>query len=122
VVFHDFPDSQRQSQEKDDVIAQLIALLEDGRKAGVWAFPDARSAALIVFDGMHAVVDDTIVSGLRDPEPPCRLLEEMFTRMLAASRARAKGRSRDDDRCLKGAGLKRPPGRVMAAMPRPAGG
>jgi AcrR family transcriptional regulator len=87
VVFHDFPHSQRQSQEKDDVIAQLIALLEDGRKAGVWAFPDARSAALIVFDGMHAVVDDTIVSGLRDPEPPCRLLEQMFTRMLAASRA-----------------------------------
>jgi len=83
VVFHDFPHSQRQSQEKDDVIAQIVALLEDGRKAGVWAFPDARSAALIVFDGMHAVVDDAIVSGTRDPGPPCRLLEEMFTRMLA---------------------------------------
>ena len=87
VVFHDFPHSQRQSQEKDDVIAQLMALLEEGRNAGVWAFPDVRSAALIVFDGMHAVVDDTIVSGTRDPEPPCRLLEEMFVRMLAASRA-----------------------------------
>lgn len=84
VVFHDFPHHQRQSQEKDDVIAQIVAVLEDGRKAGVWTFPDARSAALIVFDGMHAVADDAIVAGTRDPEPPCRLLEDMFTRMLAA--------------------------------------
>lgn len=86
VVFHDFPHSQRQSQEKDDVVAQIVAVLEDGRKAGVWVFPDARSAALIVFDGMHAVVDDAVVSGTRDPEPSCRLLEEMFTRMLTAPR------------------------------------
>ncbi|WP_298380241.1 TetR/AcrR family transcriptional regulator [uncultured Bradyrhizobium sp.] len=89
VVFHDFPHHQRQSQEKDDVIAQVVGVLEDGRAAGVWAFPDARSAALIVFDGMHAVVDDAIVAGTRDPEPPCRLLEEMFTRMLAAPRPRS---------------------------------
>lgn len=86
VVFHDFPHHQRQSPEKDDVIAQIVAVLEDGRTAGVWAFPDARSAALIVFDGMHAVADDAIVAGTRDPGPPCRLLEEMFTRMLAAPR------------------------------------
>ncbi|SDC71151.1 transcriptional regulator, TetR family [Bradyrhizobium brasilense] len=89
VVFHDFPHHQRQSQEKDDVIAQIVAVLEDGRTAGVWAFPDARSAALIVFDGMHAVADDAIVAGTRDPEPSCRLLEEMFTRMLAAPRPRS---------------------------------
>ncbi|PAY11078.1 MULTISPECIES: TetR/AcrR family transcriptional regulator [Bradyrhizobium] len=89
VVFHDFPHHQRQSQEKDDVIAQIVAVLEDGRKAGVWTFPDARSAALIVFDGMHAVADDAIIAGMRDPEPPCRLLEEMFTRMLAVPRPRS---------------------------------
>ncbi|MDH2385105.1 TetR/AcrR family transcriptional regulator [Bradyrhizobium sp. CER78] len=89
VVFHDFPHHQRQSQEKDDVIAQIVAVLEDGRKAGVWTFPDARSAALIVFDGMHAVADDAIIAGTRDPEPPCRLLEEMFTRMLAVPRPRS---------------------------------
>lgn len=89
VVFHDFPHHQRQSQEKDDVIAQVVGVLEDGRTAGVWAFPNARSAALIVFDGMHAVVDDAIVAGIRDPEPPCRLLEEMFTRMLAPPHSRS---------------------------------
>ncbi len=84
--FTTFPHHQRQSQEKDDAIAQIVAVvLEDGRKAGVWTFPDARSAALIVFDGMHAVADDAIVAGTH-PEPPCRLLEDMFTRMLAAPR------------------------------------
>ncbi|MGY3532739.1 hypothetical protein ACVISU_005507 [Bradyrhizobium sp. USDA 4452] len=88
-MFHDFTHHQRQSQEKDDVIAQVVGVLEDGRTAGVWAFPNARSAALIVFDGMHAVVDDAIAAGMRDPEPPCRLLEEMFTRMLAPPHSRS---------------------------------
>jgi hypothetical protein len=47
-------------------------------------FPQARAAALILFDGMHGVVDDAIAGGARDPRPLCRLLESMFVRMLSA--------------------------------------
>jgi hypothetical protein len=31
------------------------------------------------------VVDDAIAKGMRDPAPLCDLLQEMFTRMLAAN-------------------------------------
>ncbi len=83
VVFHDFRHSQRRSAEKDLVLAPLEALLGAGRDAGCWSFPDARSAALVVFDGMHGVVDDAIAAGQHDPEPLCAGLETMFARMLA---------------------------------------
>lgn len=84
VVFHDFTHSRRRSGEKDAVIDQLVRLLEAGRAAGIWTFPTARAAALILFDGMHAVVDEAIEAGQRDPQLLCVLLEEMFGRMLAA--------------------------------------
>jgi AcrR family transcriptional regulator len=84
IVFHDFTHSQRKSREKDSVLAQLVMLLDDGRRAGVWRFADARVAALIVFDGMHGVVDDAIASGQRDPKPLVALLCGAFSRMLKA--------------------------------------
>ena len=85
VVFHDFTHSRRRSGEKDAVIDQLVRLLEAGGAAGIWTFPTARAAALIMFDGMHAVVDEAIEAGQRDPQPLCALLEAMFGRMLAST-------------------------------------
>lgn len=82
VVFHDFTHSKRQSREKDSVLAQLTTLLGDGEKAGAWQAPDARAVALIIFDGMHGVVDDAIASGRRDPEKLSRLLISLFSRLL----------------------------------------
>lgn len=82
VVFHDFTHSRRQSSEKDSVASQLAVLLEDGAKAGVWQVPDPRAVALILFDGMHGVVDDAIAAGRRDPEPLVNLLVGLFSRML----------------------------------------
>jgi len=84
IVFHDFTHSQRRSREKDAVIAQLVLLLEDGERAGVWSFPNARMAAIIVFDGMHGVVDDAIASGQRDPNRLVKLLGKAFSSMLKA--------------------------------------
>jgi len=84
VVFHDFTHSCRQSQEKDTVIAQLVALLEAGEKAGAWALPDTRMTALIFFDGMHGAVDDAIAAGRRDSEAIVRPLSALFTRLLRA--------------------------------------
>ncbi|MGJ4854429.1 TetR/AcrR family transcriptional regulator [Labrys sp. La1] len=84
VVFHDFPHSQRQSREKDAVIAQLVALLDEGRAAGIWTVPHSRAVALVLFDGMHGVVDDAIAAGEHEPQPLCRLLSGLFSRMLAA--------------------------------------
>ncbi|WP_244544219.1 MULTISPECIES: TetR/AcrR family transcriptional regulator [unclassified Beijerinckia] len=82
VVFHDFTHSRRQSQEKDVVLAQLIALFQDGEKAGAWTLPNARMTALVFFDGMHGAVDDAIAAGGRDPQPIIDQLSTLFTRML----------------------------------------
>lgn len=83
VVFHDFSHSRRQSREKDVVIAQLVALLEAGQAAGAWAVSDIRLTALVLFDGMHGVVDDAIAHESRDPRPLCDILLELFSRMLS---------------------------------------
>lgn len=83
VVFHDFSHSRRQSKEKDAVIAQLVALLEAGQSAGAWSLPDTRMTALVLFDGMHSVVDDAIASESRDPRQLCDILLELFSRMLS---------------------------------------
>ncbi|ETR77533.1 TetR family transcriptional regulator [Afipia sp. P52-10] len=91
VVFHDFTHSQRRSREKSIVIAQLEALLMAGERDGAWRFPHARAAATIIFDGMHGVVDDAIAAGLRDPEPLCGPLVDMFTRMLSPSSQQDSG-------------------------------
>jgi AcrR family transcriptional regulator len=82
VVFHDFRHSRRRSQEKDIVIEQIAALLRAGMDAGAWDLPDARTAALILFDGMHGVVDDAIAAGKLDPQPLCDLLGDMLGRLL----------------------------------------
>lgn len=82
IVFHDFGHDLRRSSEKDMVIGQIAALLEKGMAAGAWSLPDARVTALILFDGMHGVVDDAIAAGRRDPEPLYSVLEEMLGRIL----------------------------------------
>jgi AcrR family transcriptional regulator len=84
VVFHDFTHSQRKSREKDSVLAQLVTLLDDGQRSGIWRFTNARTVALIVFDGMHGVVDDAIAAGQRDAKPLVELLNDAFVRMLKA--------------------------------------
>ncbi|MFE0014328.1 TetR/AcrR family transcriptional regulator [Mesorhizobium sp. NPDC059054] len=86
VVFHDFSHSRRHSKEKDAVIAQLGALLDAGQAAGAWSVPDIRMTALVLFDGMHGVVDDAIASERRDPQPLCDILLELFSKMLSVSR------------------------------------
>jgi len=82
VVFHDFTHSRRQSQEKDGVISQLVSLLEDGEQAGAWQFANARTVALVLFDGMHGVVDDAIAAGRRDTEVLVKQLLDVLSRLL----------------------------------------
>lgn len=84
VVFHDFSHSLRQSKEKDGAILPLVALLEAGQAAGAWSVPDVRMTALVLFDGMHGVVDDAIARESHDPEPLCDILLQLFSRMLSA--------------------------------------
>ncbi|MFT4160784.1 TetR/AcrR family transcriptional regulator [Shinella sp.] len=83
VVFHEFRTSNRNPKDKEIVIAQLSALLAEGVEAGAWTLPDIRAAALMIFDGMHGVVDDAIYAEKHDPDAICRRLSPLFARMLS---------------------------------------
>ncbi len=85
VVFHDFRHSNRDSRDKEIVITQLAAMLTAGVGAGAWLLPDVRAAAIVIFDGMHGVVDDAINAGQGDTQAICATLSLLFERMLAAS-------------------------------------
>ena len=83
VVFHEFRHSNRNAKDKEIVIAQLSELLAEGMKAGAWMLSDVRAAAIVIFDGMHGVVDDAIEADARDPEPIYGRLSVLFSRMLS---------------------------------------
>ncbi|MFT3815796.1 MAG: helix-turn-helix domain-containing protein [Acidovorax sp.] len=84
VVFHAFRPSHRNVRDKEIVIAQLTELLTAGADAGAWTLPDVRAAAIMIFDGMHGVVDDAIAAQIHDVEPICDRLAVLFNRMLSA--------------------------------------
>lgn len=83
VVFHEFRHSNRNSKDKEIVIAQLSDLLTAGVAGGAWALPDPRAAAIAVFDGMHGVVDDAIASDQGDADAIFETLVLLFERMLS---------------------------------------
>lgn len=83
VVFHEFRHSNRNAKDKEIVIAQLAALLEEGVAAGAWSLPDVRAAAIVVFDGMHGVVDDAIAAGQHDPQAIYRRLAILLERIIS---------------------------------------
>ena len=69
VVFHDFRHDNRRSREKDAVLDQLQALLTAGQDAGSWRLGDARATAIVLFEGMHGVVDDAIARAAAERRP-----------------------------------------------------
>lgn len=83
VVFHEFTHARRQSKEKDDVIGELAELLATGERAGAWSVPNIRATAIVIFDGMHGVVDDAIASGNHDRAQIHQTLSGLLLRMLA---------------------------------------
>lgn len=82
IVFHDFRHSRRVSQDKDAVIAQLTDILDKGSMAKIWSLPDSHACAVIMFDGMHGLVDEAIAAGNYAPEPLCLMLKQFYSRIL----------------------------------------
>jgi len=59
----------RQAWQDNPVIDQLVALLEGGIAARVWAAPDPRMTAVIFFSAMHGAVDRAIACGDAQAQP-----------------------------------------------------
>ena len=85
VVFHDFTHAHRQPKEKDVVVDQLADLLAEGNRAGTWSVGEVRAASIVMFDGMHGLVDEAIASGQPDRARLRQTLSDLFLRMIGAA-------------------------------------
>jgi AcrR family transcriptional regulator len=55
----------REGLVENAVIDHLSGLLEAGAEANLWFIPDARSAAVFLFSGTHALIDDAYLKEKR---------------------------------------------------------
>jgi AcrR family transcriptional regulator len=58
VLFYEGRSPTREGLVDNIVITHLAEMLRDGSIAGAWAVDDPRAAAVFIFSGVHAVVDD----------------------------------------------------------------
>jgi AcrR family transcriptional regulator len=83
VVFHEFRHSNRNAADKEIVLQQLMELLEAGVEARSWRLSSVRATAIVLFDGMHGVVDDAIDSGQMEAADIYSQLSEPLARVLS---------------------------------------
>jgi AcrR family transcriptional regulator len=83
VLFYEASERTREGDVDNVVIDHLTALLEAGRSAGAWSIADARFTAVLLFSGLHGVVDDAYTK--EKPVDRAQLvarLEQVFLRMV----------------------------------------
>jgi len=61
--------------------------LAEGNRAGTWSVSDIRAASIVMFDGMHGLVDEAIASGQQDRARLRQTLSDLFLRMIGAAPA-----------------------------------
>lgn len=63
VVFHEYRPEDRRMRNDNAVITQLVALLRQGDGAGFWDVEDPALTAVILFNALHGVADDSVAMG-----------------------------------------------------------
>ncbi|WP_027058620.1 TetR/AcrR family transcriptional regulator [Mesorhizobium loti] len=82
VVFHDHRPDQRQLKSDNPLLGDLSALLAAGTQAGAWSVDHPDLAAIVLFNGLHGIVDHAIEHGVRDGSELAENLSALFLRML----------------------------------------
>jgi len=85
MLFHQGRSPTRAGLTDNLVTDQLEELLRSGAAAGAWAVPQSRAAAVFIFAGVHAVVDDAVSRQRRVNRPRLvRLAAALAARAVAA--------------------------------------
>ncbi|MDP9603585.1 TetR/AcrR family transcriptional regulator [Variovorax sp. NFACC27] len=63
VVFHEYRPEDRRMRNDNAVITQLVTLLKQGDGAGFWDVEDPTLTAVILFNALHGVADDSVAMG-----------------------------------------------------------
>jgi AcrR family transcriptional regulator len=82
VVFHDHRPDQRQMKGDNPLLGDLSDLLASGARAGAWSVDHPDLAAIVLFNGLHGIVDHAIEQGVLDGGELAENLSALFLRML----------------------------------------
>jgi hypothetical protein len=66
-----------------------MVFIAAGAAAGAWSAASPKLAAIVMFQGLHGVVDEAIEKGERDGRQLAEGLSEMFLDLLRARRSHA---------------------------------
>lgn len=86
VVFHEYKPQDRKLRHENAIVAILTDFLRQGAQAGAWSIDDPRLTAIVLFNALHAVVDDAVIlSDKTDRKKLVRALERIFERIVAVT-------------------------------------
>lgn len=85
IVYTNHHHQNRSNQARNAILEQLLAIIEGGRAAGVWATEQPRVVALLIYSGVHGATDDVIAAQTDDCAPFARSLSDACLRMLTVN-------------------------------------
>jgi AcrR family transcriptional regulator len=80
-IFHDAAVSHRCAMSEEPALQALAELLARGRDAGAWTLDQPMTVALVIFHGLHGLVDEAIATG-GDTQAIAGQLSRLFAAML----------------------------------------
>lgn len=83
-IYHD-THYQHGNHDRDVALDHIQRMLEAGAQAGAWPLDTPRLNAILLFHGIHGVVDDALAHGHADAKTLARDLTDRFLRMLGAA-------------------------------------
>lgn len=83
VVFHQHGRRRGYWAERAAVTEQIARIIENGRRDGTWSVRRPEMAAVVIYNGFHAIVDEAIEAGEKNVDDAMSELAELFGNMLA---------------------------------------
>jgi AcrR family transcriptional regulator len=83
VIFRETERTDRKAVSEYRVVQHLIELLRAGTGAGAWRVEDPKAAAVVIFSGLHGVLDEALISGAPRAQV-ARTVAPFFLRMVDA--------------------------------------
>ncbi|SDI21472.1 transcriptional regulator, TetR family [Pseudomonas flavescens] len=83
IVYTNHHHHDRANPAKNAILDQLLAIIEGGKAAGVWAPEQPRVVALLIYSGVHGATDDIIATQAKDCVPFAQSVADACLRMLS---------------------------------------
>lgn len=82
IVYTNHHHHDRDNPAKNAILDQLLAIINGGIQSGVWAPPQPRVVALVIYSGVHGATDDLIATKTIDGDAFADQLAQSCLKML----------------------------------------